>query len=212
MLRSVHVESYHVVESIRKRGIPRQFEGAEAVWHKPMLAPDHPHRRPCQAHLRCHGPKRPVRCLPERRRMCQLPHFTVPARRHRRLARRPCSVAKQPFNSLLGIRSYQRQMVGFETPTRCMISQVPCPSALPRLICAHQTCFCFAFPSWTTAARRRRSSALTWINPLGTMKKSLHQPMQGTAPAAFNFILQYLIGNGKSLFHTKHYCFSSVIR
>ena len=58
-------------------------------------------------------------------------------------------------------RSCQRQTHGFDLPARRMISAVPHPSAVARMILARQTCFCGLFRSATTASRRARSAALT---------------------------------------------------
>jgi hypothetical protein len=58
-------------------------------------------------------------------------------------------------------RSCQRQTHGFDLPVRRMISAVPHPSAVARMIPARQTCFCGLFRSATTASRRARSVALT---------------------------------------------------
>src|SRR6516225_5509515 len=58
-------------------------------------------------------------------------------------------------------RSCQRHTHGFETPARRMISAVPHPSAVARMIRARQTCFCGLLRSATTAANRSRSAALT---------------------------------------------------
>ena len=58
-------------------------------------------------------------------------------------------------------RSCQRHTHGFETSARRMISAVPQPSAVARMIRARQTCFCGLFRSATTAANRSRSAPLT---------------------------------------------------
>ena len=58
-------------------------------------------------------------------------------------------------------RSCQRHTHGFETPARRMISAVPQPSAVARMIRARHTCFCRLLRSATTAANRSRSAALT---------------------------------------------------
>ena len=58
-------------------------------------------------------------------------------------------------------RFCQRQTLGFDLPVRRMISPVPSPSAVAKMIPARQTCFCGLFRSATTASRRARSAALT---------------------------------------------------
>ena len=46
------------------------------------------------------------------------------------------------------VRSCQRQTQVFDLPVRRMISLVPTPSALERMIAARQACFCEALRSW----------------------------------------------------------------
>jgi hypothetical protein len=71
-------------------------------------------------------------------------------------------------------RSCQRQTLGFDLPLRRMISVVPRPSAVKRMIFARQTCFCGLFRSATTASRRTRSALLT------STVMSLRIPQTGT--------------------------------
>ena len=58
-------------------------------------------------------------------------------------------------------RRCQRQTLGFDTPARRMISAVPQPSPVARMIRARQTCFCGLLRSATTRSSRSRSAALT---------------------------------------------------
>ena len=58
-------------------------------------------------------------------------------------------------------RRCQRQTLGFDTPARRMISAVPQPSPVARMIRARQTCFCGLFRSATIRSSRSRSAALT---------------------------------------------------
>ena len=55
-------------------------------------------------------------------------------------------------------RSCQRHTTGFDLPDRRMISAVPQPSAVARMILARHTCFCGALRSATIASSRRRSA------------------------------------------------------
>ena len=71
-------------------------------------------------------------------------------------------------------RSCQRQTLGFDLPLRRMISAVPKPSAVARMIFARQTCFCGLFRSATTAFRRARSAALTSTVTSLRMPTDLH--------------------------------------
>jgi len=54
-------------------------------------------------------------------------------------------------------RRCQRQTQGLDTPARRMISIVPQPSAVARMIRARQTCFWALFRSARTASSRSRS-------------------------------------------------------
>jgi hypothetical protein len=58
-------------------------------------------------------------------------------------------------------RSCQRHTHGFETPARRMISAVPHPAAVAKMIRVRQTCFCGLLRSATTAANRSPSAVLT---------------------------------------------------
>ncbi len=58
-------------------------------------------------------------------------------------------------------RACQRQTHGLDLPVRRMISAVPKPSAVARMMPARHTCFCGLFRSATTASNRARSAALT---------------------------------------------------
>jgi hypothetical protein len=59
--------------------------------------------------------------------------------------------------------SCQRHTQGFETPARRIISAVPQPSTVARMIRARHTCFCRLLRSATTAANRSQSAALTSV-------------------------------------------------
>src|SRR6476620_4571769 len=54
-------------------------------------------------------------------------------------------------------RSCQRQTQVFDLPVRRMISLVPTPSALERMIAARQACFCEALRSLVIASSRLRT-------------------------------------------------------
>ena len=56
-------------------------------------------------------------------------------------------------------RSCQRQTQVFDLPVRRMISLVPTPSALERMIAARQACFCEALRSLVIASSRPRGAA-----------------------------------------------------
>jgi len=56
-------------------------------------------------------------------------------------------------------RACQRHITGLALPDQRMISDVPLPSAVARMILARQTCFCGALRLDTIASSGRRSSA-----------------------------------------------------
>ena len=56
-------------------------------------------------------------------------------------------------------RSCQRQTQVFDLPVRRMISLVPTPSALERMIAARQACFCEALRSLVIASRQAADGA-----------------------------------------------------
>ncbi len=60
-------------------------------------------------------------------------------------------------------RSCQRQTQVFDLPVRRMISCVPAPFALERMMAARHTCFWAARRSRTTSSRRWRSEEPTVI-------------------------------------------------
>ena len=57
-------------------------------------------------------------------------------------------------------RACHRHTTGFDLPDRRIISAVPQPSAVARMMLARQTCFCGALRSNTIASSRWRSAAL----------------------------------------------------
>jgi len=60
-------------------------------------------------------------------------------------------------------RSCQRQTQVFDLPVRRMISLVPTPSALERMIAARQACFCEALRSLVIASSRPRTDRVIVI-------------------------------------------------
>lgn len=62
-----------------------------------------------------------------------------------------------PSKPSLAKRSCQRHTQVFDLPVCRMMSTVPTPSALNRMISARQTCFCRALRSLTSAVNRWRS-------------------------------------------------------
>src|SRR6476659_3398788 len=60
-------------------------------------------------------------------------------------------------------RSCQRQTQVFDLPVRRMISLVPTPSALERMIAARQACFCEALRSLVIASSRPRTDRVLLV-------------------------------------------------
>jgi Helix-turn-helix domain len=79
--------------------------------------------------------------------------------RQRRFVNKNCTVAR--LRELPMNRSCQRRTTGLALPDRRMISLVPQPSAVARMIRARHTCFCGALRSRTIASSRARSARVT---------------------------------------------------
>ena len=75
----------------------------------------------------------------------------------RRDARGPRLVVQEAGDASFMNRSCQRQTQVFDLPVRRMISLVPTPSALERMIAARQACFCEALRSLVIASSRPRT-------------------------------------------------------
>jgi hypothetical protein len=59
-------------------------------------------------------------------------------------------------------RACHLHTTGFDLPERRMISAVPQPSAVARMMLARHTCFCGALRSETIASSRWRSARVTF--------------------------------------------------
>ena len=70
---------------------------------------------------------------------------------------------KRPSTPSSAKRSCQRQTQVFDLAVRRMISTVPMPAALSRMMSARQTCFWAVLRSRISASRRRRSDGETSI-------------------------------------------------
>jgi hypothetical protein len=69
-------------------------------------------------------------------------------------------------------RACQVHTTGFDLPERSMISAVPQPSAVARMMLARHTCFCGALRSATIALSRRRSARVTLTTIPALMPKA----------------------------------------
>ena len=141
--------------------VVRELELPIAVRLQAMGTPDAPDRAFTDAGRRGHHRGRPMGRLDGRVRQRQRHHAPATSgpkggmRDGRVLSRRRPSMPSS-MN-----RSCQRQTQVFDVPVRRMISCVPTPSALKRMIAARHTCFCAALRSLTTPSRRRRSEEPT---------------------------------------------------
>ena len=126
-----------------------------------VVEEDAPDRAGADAARPCHQLGGPMGGLAGRigKRQRDLSCGAPPARgRNARGPRLPAQGA--PIPSLMN-RSCQRHTQVFDLSVRRMISLVPTPSALERMIAARQACFCEALRSLLTAASRRRSDGET---------------------------------------------------
>ena len=156
--RRVEIKPDHIAQFGGKGRIGRQLE------------PSHP--RPCAAQIRCTERSdrplaaaiaRPVQCVASpggAARVSSTTRSITIGGNGGRPGLRVLSCSRPATPSRMN-RSCQRHTHGFETPARRMISAVPQPSAVARIIRARQTCFCRLLRSATTAANRSRSAALT---------------------------------------------------
>ena len=71
-----------------------------------------------------------------------------------------------------GSRACQRHTTGLALPDWRMISAVPQPSAVARMIWAHHTCFCGAQRSTTIASSRWRSTGVTLTTIPALMRRA----------------------------------------
>ena len=157
----VDIEADNVPELVGELRVLRQLEGADAVRGELMGLENALDRAQADTYRLGQHPPGPVRGLTGRRRKRQIDNALHDLRRQRRLARLARLVAKQPSTPSCMKRSCQRQTTGLERPERRMISKVPQPSAVARMMLARHTCFCGALRSETIASSRRRSSSVT---------------------------------------------------
>ena len=81
-------------------------------------------------------------------------------RTERRDARGQRLVGQEAVDASFMNRSCQRQTQVFDLPVPRMISLVPTPSALERMIAARQACFCEALRSLVIASSRPRTDGV----------------------------------------------------
>jgi hypothetical protein len=131
--------------------VRRELVGLEDALHRP------------QADTRRLGqhPARPVGGLSRRRAGHEIDDQLHSVGRQRRLTGLARLIAQQPVDPSAMNRACQVHTTGFALPDRRMISAVPQPSAVARMIWARHTCFCGAQRSETIASSRRRSARVT---------------------------------------------------
>src|SRR5438105_9637917 len=156
----IDVEADDIRELLGELRVRRQLERAYAMRRELVGFQDTLHRT--QAHsrrLREH-PSGPVGCFPWRRSQRQLNHPLHGGRRKWLFAGLARLVAREPFSAMN--RACHRHTTGFDLPDRRMISAVPQPSAVARMMLARQTCFCGALRSEMIASSRWRSARVTF--------------------------------------------------
>jgi hypothetical protein len=154
----IDVEADDVFEFLGKFRIVRQLERADAM-RRELVGFENPLYR-TQAHpcgFRQH-PAGPVGCFSRRRSERQVDYYLHGAGRQRWFAGLARLTAPQP--SAMN-RACHLHTTGLDLPERRMISAVPQPSAVARMILARHTCFCGALRSATIASSRRRSARVT---------------------------------------------------
>ena len=98
-------------------------------------------------------------------------------------------------------RSCQRQTHGLDLPARRMISAVPHPSAVARMIFARQACFWRLFRSAVIASRRARSAAETETVIPWRMRPAWHG---GRAVGILRLRQTTSWSRGRGCFHPMH--------
>ena len=104
----------------------------------------------------------------------QSDHARGHLRTERRDARGPRLVVMRPSIPSIMNRSCQRQTQVFDLPERRMISLVPTPSALERMIAARQACFCEALRSLMIASSRPRTDRVIVMDNSGAHAPDLN--------------------------------------
>jgi hypothetical protein len=153
--------AHHIAQLVGKGRIPGQFEAPHAM-RLQATRPDALHR--AQRHTggdsRC--PASPVRRRAGRLGERQRDHTLDQRCWQWRRPRLSGLLAQQASHALAHEPLLPAPTPGFETPARRIISAVPQPSAVARMIRARQTCFCGLFRSATV---RRQTPSPRLIRP-----------------------------------------------
>ena len=160
--RRIDVETDDVLKLGGEGRVLRQLELAHPMRLQAVGAPDTLNRADADPGCLGHRRRRPVGRLAGRVARRQFNHARDQRPVQRRLARGSGLVGSRPSTPARIKRSCQRQTTDLLLPVRRMISAVPRPSAVSRIIRTRQTCFCGLFQLATIAASRKRSSPLTF--------------------------------------------------
>src|SRR6266511_3668002 len=157
----VDIETDHIPELVGELRIVRQLECPDTVRREMVGLKDALHRPQADPYRLGQHPSRPMSGFSRRRPGHEVDNLLDGRGRQRWLARFARLVVQQPINALLINRACQRHTTGLALPDRRMISAVPQPSAVARMIWARHTCFCSAQRSATIRSSRRRSTGMT---------------------------------------------------
>ena len=157
----IDVETNNVLELRRELRVGRQLEGANAMRRQSVRFEDALHRTQAHASRFRQHPTGPVGCIARWRAERQIDHPLHDGGGKRLLAGLARLVAGKPVDTLGHESRLPSPDHGFDLPERRMISAVPQPSAVARMMWARHTCFCGALRSATITWSRRRSVRVT---------------------------------------------------
>ena len=189
-MRRIEVQADHVAQLGRERRIGGQLEAPYPVRLETVRRPDPLHRAQRYAADRRHGAAGPMgRLAGGSPSVSATTRSTATGGKGGRPGLRVLSRTSPATPSRMN-RSCQRQTQGLDTLARRMISAVPQPAAVARMIRARQTCFCGLFRSATIRSSRSRSAALA------SMLIPARMPQHATLSLKISLLRQPLVGDG----------------
>ena len=168
----IDVEADDVFELLSELRVRRQLERANAMRRELVGLEDTLHRS--QAHsrrFRQHSTS-PVGFFSRWRSERQVDNLLHGVGRQRWLPGARVLSRVSPSTPSAMNRACHLQTTGFDLPDRRIISAVPQPSAVARMMLARHTCFCGALRSNTIASSRRRSARVTFTTIPALMSRA----------------------------------------
>ena len=157
----IDVEADDVLEFLGELRVVRQLERPDAMRRELVRLQDALHRAQADPGRLGQHPAGPVGCFSRRRPERQIDHPLHGAGGSGGLPGLRVLSRGSPSTPSAMKRACHVHTTGFDLPERRMISAVPQPSAVARIMFARHTCFCGALRSETIASSRWRSSGVT---------------------------------------------------